>query len=355
MHDGLPIEELNKIKAIPMVFIIGKSRSGTSLLQNMLDLHPAIIGPTESKFVVLLYPRFCRIKKWKEADILRFIESLYIEPLFARIWRIDRKELTEKLLSIKEYADYSLLCKIVYYQARKAKENVLLISDKNPQYVLFLDTLLKIFPDARFVHIVREPRDNIYSHIISFNDKNPVFGAYHWLYFNKIIEAKKRMIPERFFSIKYEGLVSNPQVVMQSLCEFLKIPFNIEMTRNKNPEVIKAQIGRSGSTPLFHKELLRPLNTSNIGKWKNGMSEFARSVTEIVTAEYAMKMYGYETGGDSDARMKVPHWKILKGKYLYVTWQAFTRTRFKNFRVNLLYSKIIRFIRKDKIRLWEYF
>src|ERR1700677_3706000 len=115
MQNTISIEELDKIRKIPMAFILGKGRSGTSLLQNMMDAHPAIIGPPESKFVVLLYPLFSHIKKWKESDILLFVDSLYIEPLFATLWHIDRKELTEKLLSIKDFADYSLLCKIVYY------------------------------------------------------------------------------------------------------------------------------------------------------------------------------------------------------------------------------------------------
>lgn len=359
MNAEITREEFNTIKNIPMLFILGKGRSGTSLLQNMLDAHPAIIGPQESKFAVLLYPLFSDIKKWKKSDILLFVKCLYMEPLFANLWHIDKDELTNKLLSVMDLADYSILCKIVYYQFRKDKENVLLISDKNPQYVLFIDTLLKIFPEARFVHIVREPRDNIYSHIVSFNDKNPIFRAYQWLEFNKIIERKKAILPGRFFSVKYENLVSNPEIVMRSLSEFLGIPFSDKMARNKDTAVINEQLAKSEMRregTRIHKELLRPVNTSNIGKWKKGMSNYARQATEIITAEFAKNTYGYEVETEIEkSNVSISRFKLLKGKWLYLTWQAFTRIRFKNFRINLWYSKLKRFIKKDKLPLWEYF
>lgn len=356
MQNEIFIEELAKVKKTPMLFILGKGRSGTSLLQNMLDAHPGIIGPPESKFVVLLYPRFSHIKKWTKSDILLFVKCLYMEPLFATLWHVDREKLTTLLLSIKEYADYSLLCKIVYYQMQK--ENVLLISDKNPQYVLFINTLLKIFPDAKFIHIVREPRDNIYSQIISFREKNPIFRAYQWVGFNKIIEAKKKQLPDRFFLIKYEDLVENPEGIMMELSKFLNIPFRQEMTRNKEFEILEAQLMQSGmeeQAGKVHKELLRPINTSNIGKWRKGMSEVDRKITEIITAGYAKKVYGYEMEPNPDSKASISRVRLLKGMLLYEIWQVFTRMRFKNFKVNLVYSKIKKIIKKDKLLIWEYF
>lgn len=358
MNTEVDIEKHNPVSNISMLFILGKGRSGTSLLQNMIDAHPSIIGPPESKFAVLLYPRFSHIKKWKEKDILLFVETLYMEPLFAKLWHVNRKELTEKLLSIKDNANYSLLCKMVYYQLSKGKENVQYISDKNPPYALFIDTILKIFPNAKFVHIVREPRDNIYSHIISFNEKNPLFRAYQWVGFNKIIEAKKRMAPERFFFIKYEKLVNNPETVMRALSEFLKIPFHEGMIRNKATEVLTAELAKSGlerEVAVIHKELLRPVNSLNIGKWEKGMTEYDRVITEKVTSEYARKVYGYEIEIDEKSKVHISRLKLLKGKCLYYTWQEFTRMRYKNFRINLFYSKIKRAIKKDKLSPWEYF
>jgi hypothetical protein len=208
------------------------------------------------------------------------------------------------------------------------------------------------------VHIVREPRDNIYSHIVSFNDKNPVFRAYQWLEFNKIVERKKAVMPGRFFSIKYENLVSNPEVIMRSLSEFLGIPFSSEMARNKDTTVMHEQLAKSEMRKegaRIHKELLRPVNTSNIGKWKKGMSAYAKLVTETITSEFAKETYGYEPGTEKISSVRISCYKLLRGKSVYFIWQIFTRMRFKNFQFNLLYSKLKRFLKKDRLPLWEYF
>lgn len=341
-----------------MLFILGKGRSGTSLFQNMINAHPAIVGPPESKFALIFYPKFAHIKKWGEKDILRFIDCLYSEALFAGVWNVDRKELTEKLLAIKDEANYGLICKTVYYMMRKGKENVLYISDKNPQYILFINTILKIFPDARFVHIVREPRDNIYSHLISFKEKNTIFRAYQWVAFNSIIEATKKKLPGRFFSLKYEELVNETEKTMRGLCGFLNIPFIPEITQNRPPEVLTQSLLKGElmeKAKLIHKELLRPVNTLNVGKWRQGMSGYDRAATEIITADYARKIYGYDINTNREGGVKVSSFRLVRGRWLYYTWQAFTRWRFKNYVINLIYSRIKRRVMKDKLPVWEYF
>ncbi len=56
-------QELNKIRNLPMVFIVGCGRSGTTLLQSLLNSHPNIVATPECFFIVMLYPHFSQIKK----------------------------------------------------------------------------------------------------------------------------------------------------------------------------------------------------------------------------------------------------------------------------------------------------
>lgn len=164
-------EEVEYIKTIPMLFVLGRERSGTSLLQNLLDAHPNIIGAPESKFIAILAPRFAHIKKWTEANIKDFANLLYVDPMFRNFWHLEKEQLTENLLLVKNFATYQLMCKIVYYHMRKDKGKIKLISDKNPPYILHIKTLNRIFPEARFVHIIREPRDNVYSQMKAFKKR----------------------------------------------------------------------------------------------------------------------------------------------------------------------------------------
>ena len=195
-----------------MVFVMGKERSGTTLLQTFLDGHPNIVAPPESEFVALLYPRFGKIKRWTEKDIYNFIEELYKEPWITKIWRIDRKLLTSILLSIKDEADYSSICKVIYYCMRGEKQNILLIADKNPIYILLINTLSTIFPEAKFIHLVREPRDNVSSHLNSFKVNNVRFVSMKWLAYNTILNKAQMRFPGKFHTLLYENMVTEPEL-----------------------------------------------------------------------------------------------------------------------------------------------
>ena len=108
-----------QISDTPIVFILGRVRSGTSLLQNLLKAHPSIIAPPETKFISLLYPRFGHIKKWGEKDILNFTDFLYRDPMFVNFWYLDKKIVTEELLSLGENVNYAALCKSIYFLKTK--------------------------------------------------------------------------------------------------------------------------------------------------------------------------------------------------------------------------------------------
>lgn len=353
----LTLQEINRIKNIPTLFILGKERSGTSLLQNLLDSHPNIIAPPETKFIPLLYPRFFHIKKWTEAAILKFVDALYREPVFADYWRLDKQKLTQILLSVKDYADYNLLCKVIYYQMKRDKEDILLISDKNPSFMLHIPTIISIFPDTRFVHIIRDPRDNMFSLIKSLHAKNTTFHAYKWVAFNSIAEADKNIRPEKYFTVTYEKLVENTEGVMLSICNFLQVPYNEKMVQNVAPEWLNAKnekIDKFEINTLIHKNLSSPVSTSSIGKWKKGLSKNDIAITEAITGKYATKMYGYNF--EDNAKLPKPNtFKIVRNKLLYSIWEAFTRMRFKSMSVNLVYSRVKRIIFGDKLAPWEYF
>ncbi len=354
----LTLEEIDNIKTIPMIFILGRERSGTSLLQNLFDAHPNMIGTPETKFIALLAPRFMNIKKWTEADIREFADMLYIDPMFVNFWHIDKDELTKNLLKAKDIASYGLLCKIVYYHMRRDKEHVLIISDKNPSYILFIKTFVEIFPEARFVHIIREPRDNVYSQKKAFHTKNTIFSAQKWLGYNKIVEGFKKKMPSRFYTVIYENMVTETEEIMKGVCSFLKVPYSTAMIENVFPEWLSAHLERKGNIDMknmVHTGLLSPINTSNVGKWKNKLSAYDQAATEAVTADFARKTYKYDISIDPNNAIKISGFQIFKGKILYFLWQNFTQARYKSLKFNLMYSKRKQKKKGKDLPVWEYF
>ena len=105
-------ESADKIAGLPVFFIIGRPRSGTTLLQLFFDAHPNVQMPSECMFMFQLYHVFNPITSWDTAVIDSFITALRGTYLFtAKKFNVDniRKELAE----YSGQMDYRLACKIV--------------------------------------------------------------------------------------------------------------------------------------------------------------------------------------------------------------------------------------------------
>jgi hypothetical protein len=344
-------EEANTIRKIPFVFILGKGRSGTTLLQSLLNSHPNIVAPPESKLIVLLASHYGHKKRWTVADVHSFVNDLYKEFFFTIFWKQNKDELTDFLLSAIEYLDYPLVCKMVYYQMRGSKENIVLFSDKNPFYAIFIPDLLKVFPDAKFIHLIRDPRDNVLSTQKAYDANNTIFIAWQWLIHNRIIEESKSKMPLRYFTLLYEEMVKDVEGTMKSVCNFLQVPYN-EAMRDINRDELKDTY--SNEKAMFDKNkksILEPINTANIEKWKREMKPEDIAIVENITGRYAFEKYKYQLSANNKAA--VPHFKIGLWRMVYAVWIPFTRLRQRNYFINTFYSDYKKVVKGDKMPAWE--
>jgi len=340
MKGLLSIDVSNEQRDTPIVFIVGCGRSGTTLLQSLMNSHPNIVATHECMFVLTLYPAFGRIRNWGKKDILRFVEALDLMKIFS-LWSLDKKALIAELLTASEFADYPLLCKMVYYKMRKDKKKILALIDKNPLHSIFIKKILAIFPEARFIHLVRDPRDTVNSNIKRFNKKNTFFLARKWVGFNGKIEHMKFQIPDKVFTILYEDMIINTENVFRQLCNYLEVDYNTAIMNHDFRERLQRYEGLKfyERAKMIHQNLLEPINAANIGKWKNEMSEFDRTVTEIITRKFARKYYGYDIKMVKSSMVKISLLAILKSNIQYTLWEFFTKLRFSNLKFNIYYRK----------------
>jgi protein-tyrosine sulfotransferase len=344
----MTIDEIEKIRKMPFVFTLGLGRSGTTLLQLLFDAHPNIVAPPESKFIILLYPRFHSIRKWTEEKILEFVDALYIDPLFSMVWSPDREKLSSDLLSAKDNADYSLLCKIVCYHMKGDKENIMLLAFKTPLYTLFAGKLEALFPEAKFIHLVRDPMDNLFSQIKSFHVGDHLYTSQMWLGYNSILEDRKQYSPAKYYTLYYEKMVGNLEGSMKELCNFFKISYDNKMLQPKPNKFKDEEMFKKA-----HNSLLSPISTSNVGGWELGLSAYDKAVVASISGRFASEKYGYDFKMNAD--VKISQFKLSKSRMKYYVWQHFTLLRYKNLNLNILYSKIKQRIKGDKLAIWNYF
>jgi len=301
---------------MPMNFVVGKERSGTTLLQVMLNSNPQIVAPPESRFIVLLNTKYGSIKYWTEKNIRDFCNDLFREMLFKNHWVLDKNKLQDSLLSVKDSLTYPLVCKLLFLlNAGPGKEAVMLF-DKNPIYYYFLPTLEKIFPDAKFIHLVRDYRANIASHQRVFKIKKAGDLAYRWVKINELAEDSKRRKPGKYFTLKYESLVTDPEAAMKGICSFLGIPFSDKMSKDHTESLYPTF--KENKKPRFlemHGNLLSPISSVHVDEWRKKLSDDEVAEAEAVAGEYGAANYSYPIVSGKPVKLNMLKLCFIKAKY----------------------------------------
>lgn len=189
------------------VFLVGAERSGTTLLRLMLDHHPDIAFNSEFEYAV----DCIEDGEWPSRE--KFYEFLETDRIFQSSGffldlSLDFKEQLESFLKQKQ-KNKSIVGATVHRR---------------------FDELLKIWPDARFIHIVRDPRDVARS-CIGMNWAGNVWtGVERWLEAEELWEElKPRLDPANYTEIKFESLLQEPNSNLQRLCELMGTSYDPEM------------------------------------------------------------------------------------------------------------------------------
>jgi len=291
-------EDIEKIKQLPFFFIIGRPRSGTTLLSTLFDAHPNVIIPFESPVILQLSSKYLPLKSWSEQHIHRFINDLFSTRKFDR-WNIDREALLDSLLKFRKHLDFQSAIKILYlhFPSFFPKENILLPGDKNPIYSLFFKKIYHIFPDARFIHLIRDYRDNILS-VKKLDFEAPLTSiiAYRWKFSNNLVHRMSKLHPEQFYTIRYEDLINDPETNLKKLCNFLHIEYQpsvLSFHLYVEERIKKLSEEEARQFKKFHSNLLKPVNTSKSGVWKNDMKKRDVKIAESIAGKWA-EQFGYE-------------------------------------------------------------
>jgi len=307
-----------KIKEIPMFFILGRPRSGTTLVRTVFDAHPNISIPLETIVIPELFPEFGRIKEWDKEKIIRFFNKA-IKLRYYSNWSSDSEKLKNDLLKLEGKASYSDFIKTFYlnYVSFYDKNQITLIGDKTPYNSNHIPLLIKLFPKAKFIHIIRDPHEHILSmKKVDFGSNSALVISQNWKILNKKIERAKRKNPEKFITVKFEDFLMTPEKFLKEWCEFLSIEYSESMMKFYE---IKDQVNEH-YTPeqvnKVHSSLLKPIVPGKINAWMDKMSKKDAMICEFVTSRY-INSYGY-----SRMFSKFPLlWKIkIFPKYLNIVF-----------------------------------
>jgi len=253
-------------------FIIGCGRSGNTLLRSMLVAGEEVSIPPES----YVWPRIIRIFQtynflpWEKLCSLIIAEFEAYKEFYT--WEVNLYEAHQRARRLRgREQTLSNIINEVYntYQLEKIGK-VKRWGDKTPINTLYIDKILKVYPKAKFIHIVREPKDVVCSYLKAGLYKDFHEAVNFWkLAVGKALSLEKKVSSKQFIQVKYEELVTSPEIQLNNICVFLDLEYTSTMLDfwKKTSDLGDVNYGS------HHANVKKPISTKSIGKWRNVLTE----------------------------------------------------------------------------------
>ena len=270
-------------------FVVGEARSGTTLLRVMLDAHPQLAIPPESYFVSGLYPYRSRYERGGAFDLARFAGDLQGLHKF-RDWDLPEERFASAFAEPMPGGAYPDAVRLLYgtYAAAHEKPRY---GDKSPGYVTRMKLLTQLFPEARFVHIVRDVRSvalSLTEMPSEWGTRSVPEGAARWRHRVSRGHAEGTALgQERYLEVRYEDLVADSERELRRMLEFLLLPWDDAVLRyaerglSRVPEGSHAIHGNVGRAPTTTRD------------WRAQMSREDLEAVEAIAGDVLTEM-GYE-------------------------------------------------------------
>jgi hypothetical protein len=321
------------------IFIVGSSRSGTTMLGRILGAHSRIYTFDELHV-------FEHLLSWKIIQDQIELEVGELIRILERLFTSAREGFFEKVVTgrydsaaravLKESKDHSAIT--VYktfldFETRiRGKATP---CEQTPRYVFYSSGILSMFPEARIINIVRDPRDVLLSQKnkwrrrflgarnIPLREALRSWVNYHpytitQLWCSCIHAASSCDYHSRFHSVRYEDLVVKPEETVRSLCEFLSIEFEENMLNIPT-------VGSSMGEDAAHET---GIASTRSGRWRRGgLSEVEINICESI-AWQEMPEFGYALEGKRVSPLrKAINFAVLVLKVPLIVIMNVSRTR----------------------------
>jgi tetratricopeptide (TPR) repeat protein len=254
-----------------LAILCGHPRSGTTLLENVLDSRPEIVTAEETH--ILHDEAYLPLSQGfpETTSVLQVLEAA--APSQLRQSRENYFRFTELFV-------------------RKPLEEKLLI-DKNPALNVLIPAVIRIFPEAKFLVALRDPRDVCLSCFMQHLPLNPVSSAYLTLegtvtQYASVMGFWRTMLPRMrnpFLEVRYEEMVDDLPSTARRVLDFLGVHWDAKVLRFD--EHARTKRVRSPS----YADVAKPIFKSAIGRWRNYqtfLEPFEEKLAPFITA------YGYE-------------------------------------------------------------
>ena len=309
------------------IFIVGMNGSGTTMVQDCLDRHPYLYG----------FPRETRLIPYYIQNLASY-GDLNNDENFYRLWNDFRNISLFKSVNngkLPEIPDnwsswprnIASIFDGVYSQFSKKKGKNTRWVEKTPMNVLHMIEIAEVFPNARFIHMVRDGRDCA----ASFHRRwkyNAQWTVFRWKNVVSTAREQGQSLGKSYLEVRYEDLTNDPEKWMKIVCAFVDVEFNSAVLESKQRHYEGKNTENASTSQIV----------PNSQKWRKYFSSSQLKKLELIGG-VTLQDFGYETIYEAK-NLHPSKWKLK-----YWVYSNYLRRGAAEFIIQ---------IRKNKGRSWRY-
>ena len=300
------------MNTLKYIFIVGSSRSGTTMMSRILAKHESVYTFNELHFFSQIYTKYKKnkIDRTSAQSVLLELFKRQYYGLFGKKDTSEYKDLSNKILVEKTYNIIDVFKIFIEFELNNKKKTIACFHTPNNLY--YVEQISKTFSNAKFVNMVRDNRDVLLSQknkwkrkflgarkipffesLRSYMNYHPITTSIVWnSSLNITIGCKERT---DFFILKFEEFLLSPDIKCKELCDFLGLNYQAEMLEVAN-------IGSSNISDSKEKRI----DSTKINKWQEGGLSSAEIYLAQFFSQSIMKEFNY-----SQMNFFLPPFKVL--------------------------------------------
>lgn len=275
----------------PPIFIVGAPRSGTTLLAAMFGARADFAAGPESQFFSKLSGETLQAAindtNWPQRAVEVLAALTLADQPVLELFETNRDALAARLSSQKPSVAAMLEALTVPFAESRSKPGWI---EKTPNHLCNLEQIRELWPHARIVRIVRDPRDSVVStcKLPTFSN-SPLANAYIWREWQEAGEPFLEADPMAA-TIRYEDLIAEPEDQLRKLCKAINISFDPAMLKFQHAASDVSSKGESWKQQVSDK-----LDPSRVFVWKNTLDEEMAAAISLICHEW-LERFGYDAG-----------------------------------------------------------
>lgn len=222
------------------IFVLGQPRTGTTLIERIISSHSQVHSAGELQQFGLALRRLGEHK--------------------------DPRRFSRELFESARALDYTKVGRLYMESTARVRGNAPRFVDKLPQNYLNIPLILKALPNAKIVHLVRDPRDSCFAsfkqlfadaYLHSYDQEEM---ARHHCRYRRLMDVWRERFPGRFLDIAYEDTVADIETNARRLIEYLELPWEEGCLRFHEQ--------RRAVSTASAVQVREPVHTRSVGRWK---------------------------------------------------------------------------------------